>query len=530
MASSPNDGSQHDGIGGWADAGREIVESPQIHTGEEQEAQKQPSNSPKDIFQFVNNYEQTTEGRLLNRVEDVPSTSSVPSLNQTEETLSFSTRSVHEATGNASSSENQSSYQMSCRMALPYNNFNRTSEEALDFSSDSSGPSCPASPNICLSPSTAATSPSTHESELDGSDYRDDLFENIDQYTMPSSLYTLVEPSSPYEPDQQMSDSESSSERGSSTYEEEYDNDESSQNNTRREERTHSEISTSYGTTESADVLQYKDQPNKHGVEDDGNEHRITAGSKRSKRHEGTNLRLACPFYKFDPVRYRRCHAHVLTRNSYVKQHLFRSHMQPIHCDICLSIWPNEDDLREHRRAQQCVKRAYIAPEGITPDQKRKLHSRLGSKNKSESDQWFEIYGILFPGSKKPKSAYLDGELSEDVESLREFIERRGADIMMNQLVDSSVFQQAGVDNHELQQHVQNALTSMFDGWHNQRKEMGGETSDGRSKRLKSTHKEFLAMEDQGCRRTDTASTGTSRTMELEDRVDEQTSPATSTT
>ncbi|KAI6749562.1 hypothetical protein HG530_014976 [Fusarium avenaceum] len=507
MASSPNDGSQHDGIGGWADAGREIVESPQIHTGEEQEAQKQPSNSPKDIFQFVNNYEQTTEGRLLNRVEDVPSTSSVPSLNQTEETLSFSTR-----------------------MALPYNNFNRTSEEALDFSSDSSGPSCPASPNICLSPSTAATSPSTHESELDGSDYRDDLFENIDQYTMPSSLYTLVEPSSPYEPDQQMSDSESSSERGSSTYEEEYDNDESSQNNTRREERTHSEISTSYGTTESADVLQYKDQPNKHGVEDDGNEHRITAGSKRSKRHEGTNLRLACPFYKFDPVRYRRCHAHVLTRNSYVKQHLFRSHMQPIHCDICLSIWPNEQDLREHRRAQQCVKRAYIAPEGITPDQKRKLHSRLGSKNKSESDQWFEIYGILFPGSKKPKSAYLDGELSEDVESLREFIERRGADIMMNQLVDSSVFQQAGVDNHELQQHVQNALTSMFDGWHNQRKEMGGETSDGRSKRLKSTHKEFLAMEDQGCRRTDTASTGTSRTMELEDRVDEQTSPATSTT
>lgn len=219
-----------------------------------------------------------------------------------------------------------------------------------------------------------------------------------------------------------------------------------------------------------------------------------------------------------------------MTRISYVKQHLFRSHMQPIHCDICLSIWPNEEDLREHRRAQQCVKRAYIAPKGITPDQKRKLQSRLGSKNKSESDQWFELYSILFPNSKKPKSAYLDGELSEDVESLREFMERRGADIMMNQLVDSSVFQQAGVDSHELQQHVQNALTSMFDGWHNQRKEMGGETSDGRSKRLKSTHREFLAMEDQGCRRTDTASTGTSRTMELEDQVDEQTSPATSTT
>jgi hypothetical protein len=119
------------------------------------------------------------------------------------------------------------------------------------------------------------------------------------------------------------------------------------------------------------------------------------------------------------------------------------------------------------------------------------LQSRLRSKNKSESDQWFELYAILFPDSQKPKSAYLDGELSEEVESLREFIELRGADIMMSQLVDSTVLQQAGVGRHELQQHVQNALTSMFDGWHNQRKEMGSETSDGRSKRLKSKHISF---------------------------------------
>lgn len=527
MVRSLGDDSQRDGIGRWFDDDEETVQSPQqVHTEEEQEAQKQPLdvNSPKKIIEWVNIRNQVAEWRLLNAVIDVPTQSSVPSLNRTEETMSFSTRSVHEAAESGPRTEMGTLHISNFEMELIHSRLAQARNESSDSSSHGSWTSSPALSNY-PTPGTAATSPPTHEYEPDESVASiDDYPESNFQY--PTTSYPLVESPSPYEPDQQTSYSEG----GSPAYEEEYDNDESSQNNTRREERPPSEISTGCGTTESTDVLQYKDQPNKRGAEDDGNEHRITAGSKRSKRHEGTNLRLACPFYKFDPVRYRRCHAHVLTRNSYVKQHLFRSHMQPTHCDICLSIWPNEEELREHRRAQQCVKRAYIAPEGITPDQKRKLQSRLGSKNKSESDQWFELYSILFPNSKKPKSAYLDGELSEDVESLREFMERRGADIMMSRLVDSSVFQQAGVDSHELQQHVQNALTSMFDGWHNQRKEMGGETSDGRSKRLKSTHREFLAMEDQGCRRTDTASTGTSRTMELEDRVDEQTSPATSTT
>ncbi|CAJ0543005.1 Ff.00g003620.m01.CDS01 [Fusarium sp. VM40] len=527
MVRSLGDESQHDGIGRWFDDDEETVQSPQqVHTEEEQKAQKQPLdvNSPKEIIEWVNIRNQVAEWRLLNAVIDVPTQSSVPSLNRTEETMSFSTRSVHEATESGPRTEMGTLHISNSEMELIRSRLAQTFQGSSDSSSHVSWTSSPALSNY-PTPGTAATSPPTHEYEPDESvASMDDYPESNFQYPMTS--YPLVESPSPYEPDQQTSDSE----RGSPAYEEQYDNDESSQNNTRREERPPSEISTGCGTTESTGVLQYKDQPNKRGAEDDGNEHRITAGSKRSKSHEGSNLRLACPFYKFDPIRHRRCHAIRMTRISYVKQHLFRSHMQPIHCDICLSIWPNEEDLREHRRAQQCVKRAYIAPKGITPDQKRKLQSRLGSKNKSESDQWFELYSILFPNSKKPKSAYLDGELSEDVESLREFMERRGADIMMNQLVDSSVFQQAGVDSHELQQHVQNALTSMFDGWHNQRKEMGGETSDGRSKRLKSTHREFLAMEDQGCRRTDTASTGTSRTMELEDQVDEQTSPATSTT
>ncbi|KAL4728713.1 hypothetical protein ACLX1H_003112 [Fusarium chlamydosporum] len=405
MVKSLSDESQHDGIGRWFDDDEDAVQSPQqIHTEEEQEAQKQPLdvNAPKKIIEWVNNRNEVATWRLLNAVINVPAVSSVPSLDQSEETMSFSTRSVHQATESDPARETGTWPTVITEIRLEYDRPNQTLDEGSDSSSNISRRTSAATPNISPSPSTFATSPSTHGYELDGSvvSMDDDVVDSL-QYS--TTHYPFVESPRPYETDQQTSYSE-----------DEYDNDETSENYTRGDKSPHLETDTGCETTNGTDVLQHKDQQNKRGAEDDGNDHRVSARSKRPKKNEQSNLRLACPFYKFDPVRYRRCHSHVLKRNSYVKQHLFRTHMQPIHCDICLSTWPNDEKLREHRRAQQCEKREYIAPDGITPEQERKLRSRLGSQNKSESDQWFELYAILFPYSQKPKSAYLDGELSED--------------------------------------------------------------------------------------------------------------------
>ncbi|KAM0350631.1 hypothetical protein ACHAPU_003117 [Fusarium lateritium] len=367
-----------------------------------------------------------------------------------------------------------------------------------------------------------------HENDRDGYDsLTDDYLEDAYQYS--TSQYALVASPRLYDDDQQTDYTD----QDSPPYDGGDDNDENFQRHTAREEdqRT-STIGTDHGSVEGTGVLQQKDQPTKRAAEDDGNDHRSPVKSKRLKKHEESHLRLACPFYKYDPVRYRQCHAKVLKRNSYVKQHLFRSHMQPIYCDRCLSTWPSDEKLREHLRTpHRCEVREYIAPEGITPDQKQRLQSRLGGSNKSESDQWFELYAILFPGEQKPKSAYLDGELSEDLESLREFIERRGTDIMMGQLIGSSVLQQDGVGSHELHLQVQNALTNIFDGWHNQRKEMGSDSSDGRSKRVKLTPAEFPVIIGQGPARTDTASTSTTMTIGLDEHVgNAESSPANSAT
>ncbi|KAF5662845.1 hypothetical protein FHETE_7739 [Fusarium heterosporum] len=529
MVRSLSDESQHDGIGGmfWDDDG--IVQSPQqLYREGEQDAQKQPSDvNTEGIFEFIYSHDQNIGPRLLDPVTDVPTVSAIPTLDRTEETMSFSTRSMHGAAEAVSSSAAEIMGQTHLVLEIAHRFHHGISNAVSESSSDISGETSSTSPYSCLSPSnTANTSPSLDGYEADGS------VSSMDDYHEEASPYLRSQDSqadSPiYDSDQQTDYAD----QDSPPYDGGDDNDKSSQHHTAPEEdHTSSTINTGHGTAESTGMLQQKDQPNKRAAEDDGNDHHSPAKSKRLKKQQESHLRLACPYYKYDPVRYRQCHAKVLKRNSYVKQHLFRSHMQPIYCFRCMSTWPSDEELGKHLRTQRCEVREKMAPEGITTEQKRKLQSRLGGQNKSESDQWFELYAILFPGAQKPKSAYLDGELSEDVESLREFIERRGTDIMMDRLVGSSVLQRDGVGNHELHAQVQNALTSMFDGWHNQRKEMGGDTNDRRSKRLKPTPGEFSIFHGEGRARTDTASTSTTVTIGLDEHTgDAETSPATSAT
>lgn len=215
------------------------------------------------------------------------------------------------------------------------------------------------------------------------------------------------------------------------------------------------------------------------------------SGHGRQKRHKSKSRvdepgRLACPFYKHDPSRYRRCHSLVLKRNSIVKQHLFRAHRRPSFCHICMTVIHDELALREHTRAQQCQKRDYVPPDGITPEQERKLRSR-GVQTQTEEEQWFEMFSILFPDTRKPSSAYLSDDLSEDVESLNEFMRRQGADIF-NQEVNrqwdvDAVSKLSGIEDWGA--YFQTAFAAAFDVWQVQRKanstEAGSQDKDAGS-------------------------------------------------
>ncbi|PNP74558.1 hypothetical protein FNYG_12181 [Fusarium nygamai] len=528
MVRSLSDESEHDGIGRWYDNDDESVQSPQpISMGEDQDAKEIPVDigSPKEMLTYLTDLQQKTEEvRLLQPVTDVPSVSSVPSLNLSDETISCSCsmRSFHNATGPSADHETATLKQRDLAMA-EYGYDEDAQDAASDSSSDRSGSLFPVSRP---SPSnTHITSPSS-----DGS-YQDsvDSFED-----MPGGAYE------PFPTEIALGSDFGYGSDPETNYSDQHDQprDADDDDNSEANESTHQEepTSTEIGSTEATEtsaLVQHKDQPPKRAAGDDENEHQQVSRAKKSKRQEDSHLRLACPFYKHNPIQYRRCHSHVLKRNSYVKQHLFRCHMQPIHCDICLSVWPTVEDLREHRRAQVCERREYIAPDGITPEQERKLRSRLGGPNKSESDQWFDIYSIIFPNSERPKSAYLNGELSEDAESLREFMEGRGTDLIMEQLVMSGlVMNEDNNSSHEmerkLQRSVQNALRTMFEGWQSRR---GGAVEDdgGReTKRPKPTPREFPYIMAQTPVRTDTGSTTTTATM-LEDQLEgEQIGPTTS--
>ncbi|KAG9495920.1 hypothetical protein J7337_012486 [Fusarium musae] len=527
MVRSLSDESEHDGIGRWFDNDDESVQSPQqIPMGEDQDAKEIPVDvgSPKEMLAYLNDFQQKTEEvRLLQPVTDVPSVLSVPSLNLSDETISCSCslRSFRNAT--SSSADDETATLERCGPAMAEYDYDEDAQDAAsDSSSDRSGSFSPAS---CPSPSnTNITSPGSDGSYQDSIASLEDMSGGAYE-PFPTEIALGSDWGYGSDPETNYLDQHDQARDGDHN-----DNGEANES-ARQKEPTSTEIGSAEATETSA-LVQHKDQPPKRAAGDDENEHQQVSRAKKSKRQEDSHLRLACPFYKHDPIQYRRCHSHVLKRNSYVKQHLFRCHMQPIHCDICLSVWPTVEDLREHRRAQVCERREYIAPDGITPEQERKLRSRLGGPNKSESDQWFDIYSIIFPNSEKPKSAYLNGELSEDAESLREFMEGRGTNLIMEQLVMSGLVMNE--DNNsscemerKFQRSVQNALRTMFEGWQSRRGGTGEDDGDRETKRPKPTPREFPYTKTQTPVRTDTGSTNTTATM-LEDQLEgEQIGPTT---
>jgi hypothetical protein len=205
-------------------------------------------------------------------------------------------------------------------------------------------------------------------------------------------------------------------------------------------------------------------EPNTTGEERPRGKNQI----KRQKGEESTKSPLACPYYKKDPIRYRRCYSHVLTRISYVKQHLFRSHKQPIHCFVCMAAFENDSDLREHTRDQSCERKPYVTPDGMTRDQEETLRKSRADQKKPEKEQWYDIFKTLFPGVELPLSPYVDNDISEDASNLHEFIEARGSEIIEQRL------QERLGNNDNIREDIQVALREMWDLWKSERRDIAG--------------------------------------------------------
>ncbi|XXH00068.1 hypothetical protein Hte_006410 [Hypoxylon texense] len=123
--------------------------------------------------------------------------------------------------------------------------------------------------------------------------------------------------------------------------------------------------------------------------------------------------RLACPWYKRDPLKNQDCARFKLQRVKDVKQHIYRKHVQY-----------NEGSGTKPR------------PDEISEDHRRELNENA-NRGKTDAEQWLNIWDTIFPGEPHPRSPYLGNGQEEVLTLLRNLWEKRRAEITASVLVSS---------------------------------------------------------------------------------------------
>lgn len=155
--------------------------------------------------------------------------------------------------------------------------------------------------------------------------------------------------------------------------------------------------------------------------------------AKPGKVHDGEIL-LACPFQRLDARKYHKCSKYLLRRIKDVKQHIYRCHKQPeYYCAICFHVFGTALERDDHIRQARCTKRPVPAFHGISDEQRRMLGRKVSSTLDME-EQWFEIWGVIFPGQKRPKSVVVGSPSEEALTALRIMWGNRGTQILKDVL------------------------------------------------------------------------------------------------
>ncbi|KAI3539474.1 hypothetical protein CSPX01_08920 [Colletotrichum filicis] len=158
--------------------------------------------------------------------------------------------------------------------------------------------------------------------------------------------------------------------------------------------------------------------------------------SESAQEAKKQQLTLACPFWKFNTDKYHVCVTKKLTRVRDVKQHLKRSHTPEHYCQRCFKIFANEDSLRGHVSNPEgwtCLLNETGALDGISHEQSRNLH-RKSAPGQTDENQWFAIWDILFPRKTKPRSAYMNPDMCEELSAFQEHLNYNAAQVVQDSL------------------------------------------------------------------------------------------------
>ncbi|KAK2027555.1 hypothetical protein LX32DRAFT_436000 [Colletotrichum zoysiae] len=191
------------------------------------------------------------------------------------------------------------------------------------------------------------------------------------------------------------------------------------------------------------------DRPQDENDEEEGNsdgDGNRPPRAKLSKIHEdrGDGAKLACPFFKHNPRKYknqRPCCGPGWDRVHRIKEHIYRKHSLPkFSCPRCSHPFETQADLQTHARsADACEVRGPEFLDGITQDQEKMLRSRkkTSAKELTEAEKWTQAYMILFPDAREreiPSPYYSIEDAGTNLGGYEDYLRRELPPLVRRQL------------------------------------------------------------------------------------------------
>ncbi|KAI1428621.1 hypothetical protein F5Y12DRAFT_675602 [Xylaria sp. FL1777] len=135
----------------------------------------------------------------------------------------------------------------------------------------------------------------------------------------------------------------------------------------------------------------------------DGDDEKPPRSGATDKKGKGKDIvRFACPYFKYDPIKYQgwpSCPGPGWPDVHRVKEHLYRKHRQDkFRCMRCSECFESKQDYVDHQRASiPCERRDIGLIEGFDAAQEKQLKSRKRQSHVvSELDKWRAVFHILF--------------------------------------------------------------------------------------------------------------------------------------
>ncbi|KAH8679347.1 hypothetical protein BGZ61DRAFT_535749 [Ilyonectria robusta] len=185
--------------------------------------------------------------------------------------------------------------------------------------------------------------------------------------------------------------------------------------------------------------------------QDDSDQHDSQRPRKRISLGpaETSKKSFACPYLKKDSIEYHECCMRRLNRIRDVKQHLARRHTPERYCSMCFKTsFANQSILQDHISDRSCTIHDPSVLKGVSYDQPQQLSKKSDSKL-TEEGQWFAIWEIIFAGSPKQASAYIDAGLSVEMRLFSEYSYTRGPAMLSEAILSNPNCSKQGITEEE---------------------------------------------------------------------------------